>query len=77
MVQTDKIGTSNYFWAFPSMSLQQSQLRQRNLQEAVASKEKKARELEELVKKATLSRSSPRRAEREEKRDLDRQVSCP
>lgn len=82
IVQTDKIGTSNYFWAFPSMSLQQNQLRRRNLQEAVASKEKKVTELEGLVKTAAESRSNPQRAEllqkfaslRDEKRDLDRQV---
>ncbi|KAK2174484.1 hypothetical protein NP493_799g05016 [Ridgeia piscesae] len=58
MVDTDKIGTCVYFWAFPSKASQKRQCKLEELGSRLEQVEKKCRTTEELVQKAQVGRES-------------------
>ncbi len=56
LVDTDKIGTSVYFWAFPSKALAQRQAKLSDAQEKLEAIKSKSRDLDESLKSATSGR---------------------
>ncbi|KAJ1815124.1 Meiotic nuclear division protein 1 [Coemansia sp. RSA 2599] len=56
LVRCEKIGTSNYFWSFPSESALRRKTRLRDLEREIAAMEAKQTELNESVEQAMLGR---------------------
>ncbi|KAJ2699752.1 Meiotic nuclear division protein 1 [Coemansia sp. IMI 203386] len=56
MVRCEKIGTSNYFWSFPSESALKRKTRLQDLQKEVLALETKQTELEQNIEQAMLGR---------------------
>ncbi|CAI8029570.1 Meiotic nuclear division protein 1 homolog [Geodia barretti] len=56
MVDTERIGTSNYFWAFPSKASNQKKRRLKELQRQLAEGERKRQSLEQEIKTASVGR---------------------
>ncbi|XP_062991322.1 meiotic nuclear division protein 1 homolog isoform X2 [Elgaria multicarinata webbii] len=56
MVDTDRIGTSNYFWAFPSKALHARKRKLEELQNEFSEYFQKKRTLEESIEKSKIGR---------------------
>uniref|UniRef100_A0A8D2KU19 Meiotic nuclear division protein 1 homolog n=1 Tax=Varanus komodoensis TaxID=61221 RepID=A0A8D2KU19_VARKO len=56
MVDTDRIGTSNYFWAFPSKALHTRKRKLEDLQIQFSEYSQKKRSLEESIEKSKVGR---------------------
>ncbi|XP_077333190.1 meiotic nuclear division protein 1 homolog isoform X2 [Lithobates pipiens] len=56
MVDSDRIGTSNYFWAFPSKALHARKRKLETLESQLSEASKKKKSLEESVEKAKVGR---------------------
>ncbi|KAG2465823.1 MND1 protein, partial [Polypterus senegalus] len=56
MVDTERVGTSNYYWAFPSKALHARKRKLNDLEKQIAEGEQKKTALELAVKKAKMGR---------------------
>ncbi|KAG8134528.1 putative Meiotic nuclear division protein, partial [Naja naja] len=56
MVDTDRIGTSNYFWAFPSKALHTRKCKLEELQNQFSDYCQKKKDLEESTKQSKIGR---------------------
>ncbi|NXU49042.1 MND1 protein, partial [Turnix velox] len=56
MVDTDRIGTSNYFWAFPSKALHARKRKLEELESQLAESSKKKEALQKSIEKAKIGR---------------------
>lgn len=56
LVITDKIGTSNYFWSYPSAVIQTKRNKLQDLTSSVKKQEEKKEKLEQLIQEATQNR---------------------
>ncbi|CAH1764741.1 6759_t:CDS:2 [Entrophospora sp. SA101] len=56
LVATDKIGTSNYFWSFPSSSLQSRKVKINTLKEEFTKLKEKNTELQNVIKQVSGDR---------------------
>lgn len=56
LVDSDRIGTSNYFWAFPSKASNQRKRKSKDLQEQLSESERKRQSMEEQVQTASVGR---------------------
>lgn len=56
LVTTDKIGTSNYFWSYPSAVIQTKRNKLQELTSSVEKQEEKNKRLEQLIQEATQDR---------------------
>ncbi|KAM3937910.1 meiotic nuclear division protein 1 homolog [Leptodactylus fuscus] len=56
MVDSERIGTSNYFWAFPSKALHARKRKLETLESQLSEAAQKKKQLEESVKKAKVGR---------------------
>ncbi|CAO3623869.1 unnamed protein product [Mucor fragilis] len=56
LVTTDKIGTSNYFWSYPSAVIQTKRNKLQDLTSSVEKQEEKKKRLEQLIQEATQDR---------------------
>ncbi|KAG2222047.1 hypothetical protein INT45_003692 [Circinella minor] len=58
LVTTDKIGTSNYYWSFPSNTANTKRIKFEELQNQVQSKRDKKEELQKAIEEARHGRES-------------------
>ncbi|KAG8592439.1 hypothetical protein GDO81_000498 [Engystomops pustulosus] len=70
MVDSERIGTSNYFWAFPSKALHARKRKLEMLESQFSEASQKKKQLEEAVKKAKVGRQDT-----EERTELSEELS--
>ena len=80
MVDTERIGTSNYFWAFPSKAMNAKKAKLQDLKDNIQTYEQKKIQLEKDIKEAKASRmDSDKRTEvlkeLAEKEELSKKLS--
>jgi predicted ArsR family transcriptional regulator len=80
MVDSDRIGTSNYFWAFPSKASNQRKRKLKELTEQLAQSETKRQTLEQQVKTASVGRENSDEREEllkslEEKKEMKKRLA--
>ncbi|MBN3295480.1 MND1 protein, partial [Amia calva] len=56
MVDSERVGTSNYYWAFPSKALHSRKRRQEELQQQLSEGHRKRAALQQAVEKAKVGR---------------------
>ncbi|KAI8641927.1 meiotic nuclear division protein 1 [Parasitella parasitica] len=79
LVMTDKIGTSNYFWSFPSAAIQTKRTKLDDLRQNVHKQEERKKKLDDCIKEAADDRQesverSQLLAELKQEQDLSKEL---
>lgn len=64
LVMTDKIGSSVFFWAFPSQALHEMRMRLQNASDAAARRAGDVAQLQQKIEDMRTDRKAPDRAEK-------------